>query len=289
MDLLLSNIMLGAVVFFCGALQAQTVKYVDNTDNVDKHGKYFVQLLALALEKSKADYGSYKLEPIPVNMRQDRLFENVEKGQIDLMWTVTSERRERNALAIPIPLLKGLIGHRVLVIEQSKIDDFAQIKTLKQLAQYTGVQGHDWPDAVILDSAGLKIERVVKHTSMYKLVSSGIIDYFPRSVLEVIEELEHTEDPTLVINPYHLLVYPSAIYYFVNENKKKLAERIEYGLRKAIKDGSFDKLFFSFPGHYKAMQEIPSKNRTIFNLHNPLLPASARLDEKALWMEPSQY
>ncbi|GAB5379538.1 MAG: hypothetical protein Alis3KO_29340 [Aliiglaciecola sp.] len=280
-------IILVFVVVQCAA-QAQTVKYIDNTDDVDKHGKYFVQLLELAFEKSKEQYGSYNLEPVPVSMRQDRLFKSIETGMIDLMWTVTSKPREKNALAIPIPLLKGLIGHRVLVIERSKLNEFAQIKSIQQLANYTGVQGHDWPDTVILDNAGLKVERIVWHSSMYKLVSSGIIDYFPRSVLEVIEELERAKDPTLVIDPYHLIVYPSAIYYFVNKDKKELAKRIEFGLREAIKDGSFDKLFYSFPGHFKAMRDIPTKDRIVFNIDNPLMPESALLDEQALWIEPIQ-
>lgn len=271
-------------LFFVGIAHPHNVKYVQSTDSVDKHGVYFLQLLELALEKSKPEFGSYELEPIPVNMRQDRLFKSIETGIIDLMWTVTSERRERDALAIPIPLLKGLIGHRVLVIEQSKLLEFSKITTLEQLAQYTSVQGHDWPDSVILDNAGLNVERIVSHSSMYKLVSSSIVDYFPRSVLEVIEELELAKDPTLIIDPHHIIIYPSAIYFFVNKDRKELAQRIEKGLRMAIEDGSFDKLFYSFPGHDKAIKTIPKENRIIFKIDNPLMPKSAPLQQKELWL-----
>ncbi|WJG09811.1 transporter substrate-binding domain-containing protein [Aliiglaciecola sp. LCG003] len=263
---------------------AQPIRYLNNTDTVDKHGGYFVELLELALEKSRIKYGDYELIPVKVLMRQERQFKSLNTDVIDLMWTVTTKEREQNALPIRIPLLKGLIGYRVLVIDENKLSTFEKIKTLPQLAKLTGVQGHDWPDTLILEQAGLQIERVVWHASMYKLVSGDIVDYFPRSVLEVLEELDRAKDKTLVIDPYHLIVYPSAIYFFTQRENKVLAERIEFGLRQAVEDGSFDKLFLSFPGHKRALEEIPLKDREIYRIDNPFMPEGTPTDEKGLWM-----
>lgn len=264
------------------------VRFMDNRYGVDKHGEYFVQLLRIALDKSTDKYGDFALEPVAVQMRQDRQMKSLEADLLDVMWTVTSQEREKEALAVPIPLLKGLIGHRVLVINKQMQSQFAQVKSLNQLAQYTAVQGHDWPDATILEQAGLKVERIVWHDTMYKLIGSNIVDYFPRSVLEVNEEMEEAQNDALMIEPNLLIVYPSAIYFFVKKGNTTLAQRLEYGLRKAITDGSFDKLFYGFPGHVKATQEISMDNRIIFNIANSQLPKSAHLDEPELWLSSSK-
>ncbi|WP_342806700.1 hypothetical protein [Alteromonas sp. M12] len=277
------------VVFFFSSLtsmslNAQPIKYIDNTDSVDKHGAYFISVLKLALEKSKVKYGDYAIEGVPVAMRQERQFKSIESGLIDLMWTVTSTRREENALAIRIPLLKGLIGHRVLVINKTKEASFANIKSLAQLAELSAIQGHDWPDVYVLENAGLKVEKTISHSSMYKLVAGNIVDYFPRSLLEVIEEMESNGDDSLIIDPHHLLVYPSAIYFFVTKQNKQLAERIEFGLKAALADGSFDTHFYAYPGHSKALQQIPVDNRIIFRLENPIMSNSTPIQDNSLWL-----
>ncbi len=286
MGKLVTYVFLIGLLAVTGDVSARTIRHLDTEDTVDKHGIYFVQLLELALQKSAPKYGQYSLESVSAQLRQDRQFKTLNAGMIDVMWTVTTEEREKMAMPVRIPLLKGLIGNRVLVIDKKNATNFAQAKTLSQLAQFTAVQGHDWPDAAILEGAGLKVERIVWHSTMYKLISSGIVDYFPRSILEVLDEIEAARDPNIIIEPTHLLVYPSAIYFFVNKQDEKLAQRLEYGLRMAIEDGSFDRVFYGFEGHLQAINEIKVEGRTVHRLKNPLFPQSAPIDEKNLWFTP---
>ncbi|GAA0859578.1 hypothetical protein GCM10009114_33580 [Aliiglaciecola litoralis] len=271
------------ILLFSNGARSEQIKYIDPTDSVDKHGVYFVNVLKLALEKSKGQFGDYELEAVPVTMRQQRSFKSLESGLINLMWTVTSKQREQQAYAIKVPLLKGLIGHRVLVIRKTDAAIFAAIKSLQDLAKFTAVQGHDWPDSEILEHAGLRVEKIILHNSMYKLVTSGIVDYFPRSVLEVTEELERFENDNLIIEPNHLILYPSAIYFFVSHSNTLLANRLEVGLKIALEDGSFDREFYDFPGHKKALQNVSLKNRVVHRIDNPLMPDTLPLENKALW------
>jgi len=268
-------------VYICAA----PIKYIDNTDSVDKHGVYFISLLKLALEKSKSQYGDFETQGVPVTMQQHRLFKSIDSGLIDLMWTVTSTQREQEALAIRIPLLKGLIGHRVFVIKKDREPEFKQISSLVQLSVLSAIQSHDWPDVAILENAGLKVEKFNSHSSMYKLLANNNVDYFPRSLLEVVEEMERNADDTLMINPHHMLVYPSAIYFFVSKKNAALAQRIEYGLNAAIKDGSFDQHFYSYSGHAKALKGLTLRNRTVFRIDNPLMPESTPVQNKSLWLD----
>lgn len=262
----------------------EKIRYVDDTNSVDEHGKYFISLLKLSLEKTKPLFGDYELLPESVSMRQDRQFKGVMDGKLDLIWTVTSQQRENDARPIRIPLLKGLIGYRVLVVKQGQSETYQQITSIPQLAKYTAVQGHDWPDTVILQHAGLKVEKIVWHKSMYKLVSSGIADYFPRSLLEVFEELEKSHVKGVEINPHHIIVYPSAMYFFVSKANEGLANRVRLGLNMAIEDGSFDALFYNFSGHKKAFSSFPLQQATKFKISNPLIPSATPLSDKRLWL-----
>lgn len=279
-----SLIVASLFVFATISAHSQTIRHLDSMDSVDKHGAYFVQLLNLAMAKSKAKYGPYDFKALPVQMRQERQFKSLQANMLDVIWSVTSIEREASALPVRVPLLKGLIGNRVLVIDANNASLFSSVTTLAQLAQHTGVQGHDWPDATIMEHAGLKVERIVWHSTMYKLISSGIVDYFPRSVLEVEEELQRAKNSNLMIEPNLLLVYPSAIYFFVNADNTLLAERLEFGLLEAIKDGSFDKVFYSFKGHMEALKQINIKQRQTFYLANPILPKETPIDIDEFWL-----
>jgi hypothetical protein len=266
-------------------LSVEKIRYVDETHTIDEHGQYFVSILKLALDKTKPQFGAYQLMPVTTPMRQSRQFKGLTTSELDLVWSVTSNQRESQARPIRVPLLKGLIGYRVFMIAKSNAEQFKAIDSLKQLANFTAIQGHDWPDTHILQTAGLKVETAVWHKSMHKLISSGVADYYPRSLLEIFDEIKNSNDPKLQVNPYHVIVYPSAIYFFVNQENHNLANRLEIGLKQAIEDGSFDELFYSFSGHKKALSSFPLKQASIFRIANPLIPKNTPLDDKRLWLQ----
>ena len=91
-------------------------------------------------------------------------------------------------------------------------------------------------------------------------------DYFPRGLYEVWGEQKVNADKNLVIEDSLMLYYPAPIYFFVNKKNVALANRIERGLRIAMQDGSFDKLFFSIPGFTEGLSEITNPSRKTFTL-----------------------
>lgn len=237
----------------------------------------------MALEKTIDEYGAYQLKAVPVSMRQQRQFISLDDNLLDVMWTATSAEREKRALPVRIPLLKGLIGHRVFVIRKTDVERFAQLDRLEDLARLTAVQGLAWPDVDILRNAGLKVENLVWRKSLYKMVSSGIVDYYPRSVLEVLDEWKSEFEPDLVIEQKHLLIYPSAMYFFVRRENAQLASRLSLGLTKAIEDGTFDRLFLAEPSHQKALSTFLNEKRRVHFINNPLLPEATPLEDESLW------
>lgn len=245
--------------------QAETViRYQDNSQAVKSYSPYYVGLLKLVVEKTVAELGEVTFVALPVSMSTERKFVSLTTGMTDIMWTTTTADREALAHAIKIPLLKGLLGKRVFVIHKKDREKFSNIHTLAELAKLTAIQGFGWPDVTKMRNAGLKVDTMEWHPNMHKLVSDGIVDYYPRSVLEVIDELSSINDPDLLIEQNLLLNYDLLNYFFVAKHNQSLADRITLGLQKSMLDGSFAAYFKQYPGHSEALNLL--SNRRVFDL-----------------------
>ena len=115
------------------------------------------------------------------------------------------------------------------------------------------------------------------------MLSYKRFDYFPRGVNEIWEEVRTHRNQGLIVEKTLLLKYPAPIYFFVNKRNVELAKRLEKGLRLAIQDGSFDRLFLNHPSNRPIFELAQMKKRRIFLLKNPLLPEETPLWDKALW------
>ena len=169
------------------------------------------------------------------------------------------------------------------MIHQSSQSRFAEINSLDQLKKLQAGQGHDWPDTVILRNNGLPTLGEARYEGLFQLLEIKTIDYFPRSIVEIWDELALHPGHNLQVETSIVLRYPAALYFFVNKRNLPLAHALERGLRQAIKDESFDKLFYQY--HHAWIERANLKNRKLFLLNNPLLPAETPLDQKQLWFQ----
>lgn len=280
-------LLLGFYSARCAAIEL--VKHHGTDDSLDGQNKYFVNMLQLALDKSQARFGPAKRAVVDVPMGEQRQLLSLESNLLDVMWTMTSVEREKRAKPIRIPLLKGLLGYRALVIRKSEQAAFAQLTTIEQLKQHTAVQGFGWLDVKILQENGFKVETSSWHDSIYKSLHAGFYDYFPRSVIEVMPELAKYGYDNLTIDLKHILIYPTAIYFFVEKNNTELANRIEFGLLTAIADGSFDSLFYRYPQHSNTLKQLEANEPLVFHIDNPLLPETTPTDNKTLWYKLTTF
>ncbi len=253
------------------AAAVQVIRHVPPEERVDSRKQYFKDLLALALEKSRVRYGDYRLEQTSKPMYQARAFRSLDKQEIDVVWSMTSKQREQQSQAVYFPLMKGLLGFRVFIIHQHKRDTFRAVDSIAALSGLSAIQGHDWPDTKILRHNGLKVVTDSKYLAIFERMDVGRYDYFPRGILEAWQELKTTKHKHLIVDDQLLLVYPAPVYFFVKKGNDSLAERLEYGLKAADDDGSFDDLLFSHPAHREAFSHLNVAERTVFYLSNPLL------------------
>lgn len=241
--------------------------------------QYILALLHLACDKS----GQACQLQAARYMVQSRAIVELQKpdSSIDLLWTMTSIQRERQLRPVRIPLYKGLMGWRVALLGRGREQLLARVKDLASLRALRAGQGHDWPDVDILRAAGLQVLTSSDYDPLFSMLNQGRFDYFPRGIIEVENEFQAHRHSGISIDPYVLLYYPTAFYFFVARDNQALATLLQTGLERAIADGSFERLFQQY--HGATLQRLRVAQRTIIRLPNPQLPAQTPLTRKILW------
>ena len=249
------------------------------------HG-FFRELLALALQKTKTEYGAAQVIVTPLNVTQNRTLVSLESGDhIDIDWVGTNQEREGKYRAIRVPLNLGLLGYRLLAIKKNRSADFDRIATIAELKKLSACQGAHWTASDILDRAGFKVRRAVKFESMYEMLLAGRCDYFPRSIAEGYGEVESFGLEKLLAYDKILIAYHYPMYFFVAKENAALAARVEKGLIAALHDGSFMALMKKHPVTSKAFPLSKYKGSKVFWIDNPFLSEQTPVAEKRYWLQ----
>lgn len=255
----------------------QTAKVVyTSAESIDK-SSYYVQLLELLFSTTQDKYGDYQLIEFDMNVNQERQIKIIQAEMADLMWTMTTDERERRLLPIRFALLKGLMGKRVFVILKNRQKDFPLSLKESELKKKVAIQGLNWPDYKILRSNGYRVETVDWgdwYENLFAMIKYERVDYFPRSVIEASIELKRRKNAKLAIEQNHLIEYPAYLYFFVGKHRPELVQRLNDGFEIISKNGEFDKLFNSFEANRKAQSLLNLDHRIRHKLTNPLLSYS---------------
>ena len=248
-----------------------SVIYPRSSSSADQRSDYYITLLDLALSKSGAPY---QLRPHDTPMVELRVLQKLSTNDgINVTWMPTSRAYEQQLLPIRIPLDKGLLGWRIFLIRQRDRAQFAAIQTLQQLQACSAGQVSEWIDTGILRANGMKVIDAPLYDGLFPMLNAGRFQYFPRGIAEIWGELNSHAGLGLEVEPHLALHYPAYTYFFVAKNNPELARLIERGLRAAIADGSFDRLFERYNGDLIKRARLSS--RLVFELKNPYAPESA--------------
>ncbi len=238
---------------------------------------YAIELLELALSKSGITLNAQQVENIPSQTRALRLL-GAKEG-IDVLWKVTNSESEKQAKAILIPIVKGLLGYRIPLVHQNNKELFKDIRHSRQLRSVTFGLREDWADKDIFQSNELKVLTYGQGAEPLKMLETGRVGALPYEILEATKP----RNTSLVNDQYIAIHYPSAVYFFVANDNQKLHDQIETGLNIAVNDGSFDALFYR---HFaRAINHANLTNRRVIELQNPLLPLSAPLNTAHYWLD----
>ncbi len=248
---------------------------------------YFSGLLIQILDRTRAEYGPCELTYTTKVLTRMRSAVLVDRNQgVDLFWGATTVERETLLQPIPVPLLKGLMGYRVLLIRPEDQARFSAVKTLEDLQKLRAGQGTDWPDTTIFMTNGIEVITSTNYEALYKMLAAGRFDFLPRGANQILSELRHNAGIDIAVERELVLVYPAPLYFFVDRENTRLAERISKGLQAMIDDGSFDQYFYAHPLIREALAELRLHERRPIYLHNPLVPEGAPATPLDYWLKP---
>jgi hypothetical protein len=214
------------------------LKVIRGVSSQQRTTHYFHQILAEAL--TLEGKGSiYRLVPVDFEFSQNRTLKllNLDNA-LDITYSMTSPDREKDFIAIKVPLLNGLYGKRRMLVSVENKSKFEQL-SISQLKKLIACQGMHWPDYKRLELNGFSVYGVIDYEANFKMLGKGRCDYFPRGVAEI--DLDFNKyngvhgDLAKVDNI--MFVYHAPIYFFVGQHQKELAKIVESGLLKMQQSG----------------------------------------------------
>ena len=241
-------------------------------------------LSVLELVWSKADTNG-KIIKLNDELPVSRLPVEVETGAIDLMWAGASAKNDEQMLAVRIPLLKGMLGHRICIIRQGDQHKFNDIRSISDLARLDAGMGRTWGSTKVLEQAGLNVVTAMKYENLFHMLEGGRFDYFPRGIHEPWAELAKYPELPLEVEKRILLIYPYAMYFYLQKDNRALHAKLTRGFEQAIADGSFDELFYSAPMVKQVIEKGDIKDRLVLRMPNNEMHKDTPVDRPELWLD----
>jgi hypothetical protein len=245
--------------------------------------EYRWKLLELALKHAPEAGDPVRLVPYGEEITQGRAVSLLQSGELDVIALGTNPEREANLLPVRIDILKGIVGFRVFLIrgtDQARIARMGETALKEQLV--FGLL-RDWADLPIMTTNGYRVETATEFPSLFAMLDAGRFDAFPRGINEVHRDMatHRASYPRLAIEQSKALYFPFPIYFWVGKGNQALAAKIQRGLDRAAKDGSFRKLFTAY--HAEEIAQLKKQRRLVIRLDNPYLPSGISETDTSWW------
>lgn len=183
---------------------------------------YYVDLLKLAMEKTRTQYGDYRFEGVPSDASTLRALSDVVQNtypNLVLEMGYEDKLTDTGDLTyINFPVDGGIVGYRVCYVNPAIQKEITATTTLNDLRKYTIGQGVGWADTAIFRHNGFRVIEVDRFPALFRMVAAGRIDLFCRGANQIIEdsyELKALEDSLktksltkLIVDKTFAFVYP---------------------------------------------------------------------------------
>ncbi|MFM4719536.1 hypothetical protein [Aeromonas bivalvium] len=238
----------------------------------DQRTRYEQDLLRLALEETRADFGEYQLALAPPMNRVRLLQQLAQNSYPNLIashaWLSPSKRPHLGHVRFPITL--GMLSYRVCFVNEGRQADFSQVRTLAALRTFRQVQGRGWQDALVLRHAGMQVQEVDDYERLFRLVARGRANLFCRGAGEVYQEWQRRQAmPGLALDSKIALSYPNPHLFYSHEANGAALTRVQTGLERAWRKGSLQRLWRQ---HFQpALDLVQPQRRHVLVLDNPYL------------------
>jgi len=246
---------------------------------------YEISVLKLALANANGDH-SLVIVPYP-NTTQERIIKLLKTNpeDINVFFTANSPARDASLLRVNIPLTRGLLGYRVLVIKKSELPRYENINSLPDLRKLVIGSGLGWPENAVLKASGLTVIEA-PYRNLWPMLVASRYDAFHRGIQEFSIELKQRANLNLTTIPDVMITFPFDYFFFVSKDNPHLRDILLEGLTKAYKNGSFMKNFNEHPSIRLAFEKGQIKQRKAIRIRNPFLAEDVRNIPDKYWYAP---
>ncbi len=250
-----------------------------------KHGDYEAKLLQLALDHLD---GKHELTFVTSSMSQERQLRALASGssKYNVHYSGYSKQRESLLKLVPVPLTRGLLGHRLLIMQREQSDRIRAVKSLTEMTEKISLAtGANWPDKTILRGAGFT---VLAGSKFWGLLGRGRIDAIPLGVDEIASYAgtfaeKSSRKADFIVHSTHLLSYQYDSFFYVAPDDIPRANLIEEGLRRAYKSGAYMKLFRTFPPIAEGLEFVEQTKPIVLRVENTELSETIRAIPTEFW------
>ncbi len=278
--LLVNVVVAAAMITGVPAAASDVVRVEGGHSARDTRVGYKVDLIRAALKATEDTHGPFLLDASLPAMPRDRTLRELVRGHLlNVHIAPTKPDLEAALLTIRVPVLRGLLDYRLLLIHADDRERFNRVRTVEDLKRLRVGLRSQWSTTQILEAAGFDVVQAQDYDGVFTMLEYRRSDFLPRGINEVFGEMEAMRDriPHVIIEPRLALNIPLPSYVFVSPRTPRLAERVESGLRRMIADGRFDALFQSYFGD--DIRRAGLAQRHVIRLPNPFLS-----ERKAAWL-----
>lgn len=236
---------------------------------------YEVKLLELALEKTKTDYGEYRIEGVnkgymthlrAMTLMNEKKIENYVKV---LGYNEALQDSHRLDIAI-FPVYLGLLSYRSCFTSQNAAKKISSIQSVTDFKRLVHASGVGWADTAIMRANGIDVKESPNRNAIYKMLELNRIDLFCRGTNEALEDFKDNKKIQGITYDRSIAMhYPNPHFFHVHMDNQTLIERLETGLERAFKDGSLLTLWSAT--FRDSVTFVEMKKRRIFYFDNPYI------------------
>lgn len=234
---------------------------------------YQFQLLEMALEATKSEFGGYTLVRVKQDFSTARARIEIGRGKIINVhagpWRVleTSNADVPASIRIDIPIFNNIFGYRKLVVVKNWAEVLIPPYDKSSLKRIVLGQAKGWVDVDIYRFNGLSVNDTANVTNLISMLQGRRFDAIPFSMVEVKSVLDDNPELTVVDNL--TLFFPLPMVFYVTATRPDMAQRISLGLKKLRDSGQLNSLLYAhFQKEIDTINALPPGE--VIYLENPL-------------------
>lgn len=208
---------------------------------------YEAELIQLLFRLSEEKYGRVSLKTSVRVMSTERAIKKLRTGEIHLITApfMFGHIDEDAVIVLPYMIIKNLLGYRQLIVRKGDVDKFDSMPDRAGFNSLIAGQGAGWGDVQVYEFNGLKVTQASKFDALFPMLQFERFDYLPLGLGEAGETFKSEKLHLRGLDMVDKLIvfYPWPVNIMVSRSYPKIAERLDYGMQKALANGEYDALF----------------------------------------------